>query len=89
MHYVCRMGDTDLVSTIRQLSSGMTKDLMYIEVRREFILEDAIRFSHKKKFDPYKDFKVTLIVYKLRSILLCIDFFISISDKFCGRKCNR
>ena len=61
LFFVCRFCETNLVSQIRQLSSNLTTDVMQIEVRRQFILEDAIRYSHKNKFDPRKKIKVRLM----------------------------
>ncbi len=49
---------TDLGSEIHQLSAHIKAETMLIEVRRQFILDDALKYSHKKRFDPQKMIKV-------------------------------
>ncbi len=40
------------------------EDILCIEVRRDFVLTDALKEGHKRKFDPLKLLKVQAVVAK-------------------------
>ena len=58
--YSCT-GDDTLLLCITSLRQKMVQDesVVPIEVRRDFVLLDALREAHKKKFDPRKYLKVS------------------------------
>ena len=45
------------------------ENVLSVDVRRDFVLVDALREAHKKKFDPRKYMKVQYVVCS--SILDC------------------
>ena len=46
--------------TINALKTGIADDVFAIEIRRDFIVHDAMREVRKRKFDPKKTMKVIL-----------------------------
>ena len=49
-----------LQRTINALKTGIADDVFTIEIRRDFIVHDAMREVRKRKFDPKKTMKVIL-----------------------------
>lgn len=44
------------------MSSISDEDCLSIEVRRDYIINDALREGRKKKFDPWKNLKVSTLM---------------------------
>ena len=72
-----------LMSAIKSLRKNVDEDdTMRIEVRREFLLKDALREAHKKKFSPCRNMKVIVIVMLISTklaessvVLFCLNVF--------------
>ena len=45
-------------------------DIMCIDIRRNFFIQDAMRECNKKKFDPKKVIKVSLYLLSISEILI-------------------
>lgn len=53
----------DLQNIIFGLKKTLSDNIFFVEVRRDFILEDALREICKKKFSPKKNIKVKQIKF--------------------------
>ena len=56
---VCR--NEDLRSVVNALKRKISSDVFFIEVRRDFILDDGLREVRKKKFKVEKTIKVIFV----------------------------
>ncbi len=53
---------SDLASGVKELAKKVDKScILSIVIRRDFIIEDAMREARKKKFDPFKAVKVAVV----------------------------
>ena len=59
----------ELRSMLRQVDKQQTLSL---DIRRDFIIEDAMREAKKKKFDPHKNVKVIIYFLLIQSMILCV-----------------
>ena len=48
---------------VKTLSQKISSSTFSVEVRRQFIIKDALKEAGKKKFDPFKTIKVCFSIY--------------------------
>lgn len=67
------------------ISSTIDENCLSIEVRRDFIIHDALREGRKRKFDPWKNLKVLTVVSNLKSdVILLLVFRCSFFHEICS-----